>query len=84
VSALEHPGRPVPVRQAIAQLGLVASQLDATTRAVTDVAVGMRALGIDTSELASAGHELEHAWSHITKARRAIRMAWPAEGDPDE
>jgi hypothetical protein len=85
--SLERGGgrRPPKIAAMIAKLLDLAATTDRSRDALTLLAIDARELGVDTSEFVGANHDLEHAWRHVTAARRALRMAWPTEdGDPDE
>jgi len=70
--------RPPAVTGAIAELMDLALELDSRRTKLTEIALGLKDLGADTTAIADASHDLEHAWRHLTSMRRALVMAWPA------
>jgi hypothetical protein len=75
------PERPEWVSAAISELRRVASAIDAQQAALTNVAFALSRNGATTEEISDALHDLSHAWRHVTAARRALVMVWPAEVD---
>ena len=73
--------RPPWVRDAIFELRAEADAIEHRRARLEEIAISMKAGGADTSELVDANHELEHAWRHLTAARRALVMVWPEEGE---
>jgi hypothetical protein len=72
--------RPSQVQQLINELAATAEDIELRRGQIEHIAVAMKALGADTSELVDAAHDLLHGWKHLTSTRRALVMAWP-EGE---
>jgi len=71
--------RPAWVRAAITELMELAAEIESHRGILSGVALQMKSGGADTTELADASHDLDHAWRHITAARRVLDMTWPEE-----
>ena len=72
--------RPRWVVDAIANLHLFEGDIDKRREQLAEVALWLKGQGVDTSGVADAAHDLEHAEQHIASTRRALLMAWPDEG----
>lgn len=73
--------RPPTVTAAITELMELAADIESRRQTLTGIALGLRQLGADTTAIADASHDLEHAWRHLTSVRRALVMAWPSDED---
>jgi hypothetical protein len=76
--------RPEWVTDAIRELRRTAAAIDAQRAALTRVAYLITGNSASNAELADANHDLDHAWRHVTSARRALQMTWPTEGPEEE
>jgi hypothetical protein len=69
--------RPPQVNAAITELMELAVEIESRRSTLTEIALALKELGADTTAIADASHDLEHAWRHLTSVRRALVMAWP-------
>jgi hypothetical protein len=84
MTIMKAASRPPWVRDAIFELMAEASAIEGHRVRLADIAMKMKMNGADTSELVDAAHEIDHAWRHLTAARRALVMTWPSFQPEDD